>query len=142
MGNFSLLDQLGQTSHRVLDGNRRIDPMNVVKIDAVDTEPLARGVAATSNVVRGIVDTPWRRTVGGPFDAALGGDLEFADIAQRAPCAQKFADQQFVMATSIQVSGVDQGHAAIGGLMQQLEGGDIVGRAVELTHSHGTKPKC
>ncbi|MDT4886481.1 hypothetical protein FQZ97_1228360 [compost metagenome] len=58
VSNLAFLDQLGQATHSVLDWDGRIDPVNVVQVDTVDTEPLERGFAAAPNVIGGVIDAP------------------------------------------------------------------------------------
>ena len=70
VSDLALGDQLGHAADGVLDGGLRIDPVLVIQVDVVRTEPLQRALDRGADVRRATVEHP-RATTG------VGDDAEF-----------------------------------------------------------------
>nr|BFE82564.1 hypothetical protein GCM10020093_051650 [Planobispora longispora] len=129
-------DQLGHRADGLLDRHPGVAAVQVVQVDVVDAEPAQRGVARLPDVLGTAVDGPRRRVVT-PDDAELGRQYRpVPAVGDRPP------DQFLVVAPAVHVGGVQEVHPEIQRPVDDLDRLGLVGRAVELRHSHAAEPEC
>jgi hypothetical protein len=133
---LSLGHQLGQGAHGVLDRRVRVDPVLVVEVDAIGTEPLQGAFDRGPDVRRAAVEHP-RATAGVRNEAELRREH---NIVATPP--ERATDEFFVRVRAVDLGGVDVGDAQ---LKCSLDGADRLGVAavrVEVIagHRHRAEP--
>src|SRR5690348_4495219 len=126
-------NEIRQAADRLFDRRALVDAMQVVQIDDVGAEARQARVAARLDVVRPAVDVAHGGS-GGADNATLGGKDDIA-----APPAERTADQLFVRAAAIHVSGIEKRDAEIDCPMNRPYRFLVVGHAVALRHAHAAK---
>jgi hypothetical protein len=115
---LSLGHQLGQGAHGVLDGSVRVDPVLVVEVDAVSTQPLQGALDRRPDVRRAAVEHSGA-TAGVRDEAELRGEHNIV-----ATPLEGAADEFLVRVGAIYLGGVDVGDAQ---LECSLDGADRLG---------------
>ena len=113
--------------------------MELIEVDALDTERLPGSVAGAPQMCRAGVALP--RTTGAD-ESSLGGDDHL--LRSAAPSPERAGDEPFVMpdlpvVKAIRVGGVDEGDAGIEGGVENQAGGGLVGAALDR-QGHAAEP--
>jgi len=127
------LNELGHRPDGVLDRGLGVDPVLVVQVDGVDTEPLQARVTRLADVVGGAADAQELAVL-----AAHVGELR-RDDRGLAAMGDGLADQLLVGERAVHVGRVEQRDAQ---LERAVDGADrlrVVGGAVELAHPHAAQ---
>ena len=137
--NFAFLDQPRHGTDRVLDRHIRIDAMLIIKIDHVDTETFQATLCRGADILR-------------PTVCALGltilnGETEFGgDHQPVAPSANGLSQQFLVLIGTIDLGGVEKGHAKFDGAVDSRETlltvGGAIHRAANARHRHAAEAEC
>jgi hypothetical protein len=106
--------------------------MQVEQLDGLDPQALERLLRDTADVLRGAVQFAVDVLAVDDAVAELGGDIDLVAIG-----VQPFTGQFLVDERPIDLGGVEQRHATLGRLMQQLDHGLAVRvMAAVVVHSH------
>ena len=127
---LTLADQLSHRAHRLFDRHVRIDPVQVVQVDDIDTEAAEAGFARRPHTLGSRVHLGCRA-------ARAENEAEFAgqdDLT--ASFSDRTADERLVGASPVCIGGIDQRDAQIEGPMNRTDRFLIVRSAVALGHSH------
>jgi hypothetical protein len=100
---LSLGHQFGEDADGVLDGSVRVDPVLVVEVDAVGSEPLQRALDRRPDVRRAAVEHP----------GATAGVRDEAELRRHhdtvAASPEGAPDEFFVRVRTVDLGGVDVG---------------------------------
>src|SRR3954453_4988732 len=118
---------------RLLDRRVRIDPVLVVEVDRLDSEPPEARLAGLAHVVRPSVD-PQEGAVRGAYVAELGGDHDLI-----APVADGAPDQLLVSADSLHVGGVQERDPEIDGAVDGGHRLRLVASGIKVRHAHAAE---
>ena len=102
--NSACFDEARQFADCVFDRNRFFDAMNIVEVDVVDAEPLARGVERVAHMGRAVVEKA--RAVLTPTDCKLGRQRHLA--AAGFVLGQELADHLLAKSVAIDIGGVPE----------------------------------
>ena len=127
------LDEIGHRADGVLDRHREIDAVLIVQIDRVDLQPLERGVARPSHVIRRAVDAVIRTVLGPDVSELRRDDDRVAAALDRAP------DEPLVREGAVDVRGVEEIDPELQRPMDRGDGFVLVAIGVEVGHSHAAK---
>ena len=111
MQDFSGLLQVGERSERFLGGNLGVDPVELVKIDAVEFQPPEAHFHALAEILRPAHGQPFVRSLAG--EAAFGGDDEPFGIR-----VQRLCDEPLAHLGAVGIGGVDKIDPEFDGLLQ------------------------
>jgi hypothetical protein len=127
---LAFLDQVPHRACYLFDGHLRVDAVLVVEVDGFDPEPLERALSHPPDVFGTAVEH--LLVVGAPeLEAELGGDHHPA--AEGLEC---FAHDLLVL-RAVDLGGVEEGDAALGGRPDQVDRLLLVGRrAVAVAKAH------
>src|SRR4051794_16057075 len=132
---LALFDEPGHCADGILDRHCRIDPVLIIKIDDIDTEPLEARIARLSNIAGAAVNT-----VGAARPAGLA---EFGrDHDAVAPTLQCPAEELLVLAPPIHVRAVEMIDAELDSPVDEPDPGLVVARAVDAGQRHAAEPNC
>jgi len=126
----TLIDEKFHRTDGILDRDVGIDPMLAEQIDIIDAQPLETGDARLNDVFGPAVDAaavPARL-------AELGREDGFV-----ASAFDRASDQFLVLAVAIGVSGIEQAHAGIEGMLDGRDRFPVVERAILDGHAHAAK---
>ena len=120
---------------RLLDRRVRIDPVLVVEVDVVGTEPPERSLEGGADVGRGAVEVA-RTTASVGEHAELGGQHHLVAATPDGP-----ADEFLVGERPVDLGGVDQRHPQIERTVDGADGLVVVraGSGVGGGHAHGAE---
>ena len=117
----------------ILDRNVGIDAMLIVKVDHFHPEPPEARVARRAHIF-GVAANAEELPLGSADVAELGREEHLvATIGDRLP------DQFLILADAIHVGGIEEGHAALDGVVDGRDRFALVAGAVELAHAHAAK---
>src|SRR6185437_5172986 len=133
VADLALGDELGHRADGLFDlgGLRRA--VQVIQVDVVHAEPGQRRLAGPLDVVVLAADDAVP-VAGGPVDAELRSQLHLVAAARDTA-----ADQYLVVASAVDVGGVDEGDAQVQGAVDGRDGLVPVGGAVPLAHPHAAQ---
>src|SRR6516165_7361723 len=121
---LALLDEARHRPDRLLDRHRRIDPVLVIEIDGLDTEPLQARLASLRYIGGAAVDAVG--AAGAPRLAELAGDHDSV-----APALDRPAEQLLVLPPAIHVRAVEMVDAEIDRPVDQGDSCRVVARPVD-----------
>ena len=132
VADLARLDELRESSDRLLDRRPRVDAMLLVEVDRLDAEPAQARLARRADVLRASVE-PGEPSAG-THDAELRRQHDLvASAADRAP------DELLVVAVAVDVGGVEQRHAEIERAMDRRDAVGVGGAAVRTRHRHAAE---
>ncbi len=134
MAHLAGLDQPRHGADRLLDRHVRVDAVEIVEVDHLDSEPLQAGLAGDRDIVRPAIGEA-ALAIRPAHIAELGGEDRLV-----APALQRLADELLVPAGGIGVRRVDEVEPE---LQRAMDGGDgfwIVRRAVLARHAVAAEP--
>src|SRR5208282_5742033 len=105
----------------IFGGNFGVDAVELVEVDAVETEASQAAVAGFAQVLGPAVFDPFVRA--GPVESALGGDHQSRGIR-----VQGFRDDFFAHCRAVGIGGVDEVDAELDGAAKDLDALLAVGR--------------
>jgi hypothetical protein len=108
MFHLAVADQLLHRARYVLDRHVGIDAMLVEEVDDIGPEPLQRSVGDLADVSGPAIQADLLAGFGIDLEAELGGDRDL--LAERR---KRLADHLFVGERSIDLRGIEEGHAAL-----------------------------
>src|SRR5450830_1053276 len=133
VADLARLHELGHRTHGLLDRDLLVHTVLVVQVDVLHAEALERGVAGRVHVRRPAVDAH-------PAAVLAAHVPELRRQHDRvAPPRDGAPDEALVGEGTVDVRGVDQGHAQLEGAMDGRHRLVLVGRAVELRHAHAAE---
>ena len=128
---FAVAHEIGHRANGVLDGHGRIDPVQIVQVDGLDSETGEARVATRPHALR------TRIHVGRGAARGVGNQTELAGEDDPVPAvANRSTDQLFVRPFPVDVCRVDERHAQIEGPVNGSNRLLIVRGAVTLRHPH------
>src|SRR6202034_1034401 len=133
MADFSLAHEIGQGADGVLDRRLRIDPMLVIEVDRLDSEPLEARVARLAHV-SGVAPDRKESALRTADGAEFRGQYDLVAAAPDCP-----PDQLFVASDPVHVGRIEKRKAA---LDRAMDGGDrlvVVATGVEFRHPHASQ---
>src|SRR5208282_3180429 len=135
VAHFPFMDKLGHGTDRFLDGRFGINAVLIIKIDDINAEPLEAGFATGADVLGLAAHAAHVRVGAVAHDAVLGGQKDFL-----AAVANGLADEDFIVAVTINVGGIQEVHAEFDGAMNGGNGFDVIPGAIKFGHAHAAKP--
>jgi hypothetical protein len=127
---LALADQRLHRARDIFDGNLRVDPVLIEKVDAIGAQPLERRLRHLANVLR-----PAVHRVGAEPHAELRRDDDLAPDGR-----QCFAHEIFVGERAVSLGRVEEGDAAVDGRADELDHlRAIRRRAIGEAHSHAAE---
>src|SRR5450759_609056 len=133
VADLARLHELGHRTHGLLDRDLLVHTVLVVQVDVLHAEALERGVAGRVHVLRPAVDAHPAAVL-----AAHVPELRRQhDLV--APPRDGAPDEALVGERTVDVRGVDQGHAQLEGAMDGRHRLVLVDGAVELRHAHAAE---
>ena len=124
VSNPSSADEVGHRADGVFDGRVRIDPVQVVQVDVVDSQP-------TGTVLEGLADRFRSAAAALDLGAELGGEDHVVAAVGQHP-----GDELLVMAIAVDVGGIDVVDTPIQGRTQQCLGLAVLGDTVDTGQAH------
>lgn len=129
---FAFLDQVLDGARDVLDRHSGVEPVLIEQLDGLDPQALERFFRDTPDVLGGTVQLALEVLA---IDDAVPELGRYVHLAPER--VQPFTGQFLVDKRPIDLGGVEQCHAALGRLMQQLDHGFAVGMdAAVVVHAH------
>jgi len=107
----------------------------VVEIDHVDLQPAQGCLASRAHVVRLSIDTD-KRAVRPPDVAEFGGEYDLVTTI-----LEGFSNKLFIPTHSIDIGGVEKGHAELDGAVDGGDRLDFVAVSIKIAHAHAAEPK-
>src|SRR5947207_2270418 len=127
---LSLCHQLAQGADGVLDGGVRVDPMLVIEVDAVGTQPLQGALDSGPDVRRAAVEG----------SGATAGVRDEAELRRHhdtvAPPLQSAADEFLVRVGAVDLGGVDVRDAELESPADRAERLSVAAARVEVIAGH------
>src|ERR1700732_1492254 len=131
--NFTLFDQAGHCAHCLFDGHVGIDPMLIVEINRCNAKAPQARLAGLLHIFRPPIDakerSAWPANV-----AKLGSNNHLMAALFNCP-----AHQFLVSAGAVHIGRVEQGNAAIDGMLYCGDRFVVVRFAIKLRHTHTAK---
>ena len=133
VADLPLLDQLLDRAGHVLDRDLGVDAMLVEEVDEIGPQPTQRPVERLANVLGPTVQLPVALI---QREAELGRDDDLV-----AAWGERLADDLFVVVRPVDLRGVEEGHAMVDCLAQEVDHRRPVGRGTErLADPHAAQP--
>src|SRR5437764_5904275 len=130
---LALFDEPRHCADRILDRHCRIDPVLIIEIDDIDSEPLEARLAGLDNIGGTAVDA-----IGAARPPGLAEFARDHDIV--APALQGPAEQFLVLAPAIHVRTVEMIDPELDRPVDQPDSGLVVARAVDAGQRHAAEP--
>ena len=129
MANLALLLHPPQCSQALFERGARVDPMQLVEVDAVEFEPAKAHLHALDQVAGAAHDLGFGRSLAG--DSAFGGDNQAGGVG-----VKRLGDQALGNLRAVGVGGVDEVHAQLDGAAEDAVGFGGVGGLAPGAISH------
>src|SRR3989339_879007 len=139
-GKITHLSRLDQARHRadgLFDRHRRIDTVEAVDIDHIDTEAFERSVACLRHIIGMAAAQTRYRDAGEPEIAELGRDQRVC-----APALQRPSDELFVHPVAVSIGGHKEIDAELQRPVDRRYRLLVIGLAVADRHAHATQALC
>ena len=125
---LSLGHQIGHGSHGLLHGNVRIQAVQVIEIDDIDTQPLQAFFAGCGNIFGSPADA--HRTVLVSHETKFGGDQHILATVFQHP-----GNQGFIVSVAIHIGGVEKIDPQIQGLFHRGQRFFLICRTIGMGHA-------
>ena len=130
---FTGVHQLPHGADGVFDGNLRIHPVLVIQINDINSQPQQAAIAGGLDVL-GVAAHTDELALGIAHIAKLGCEKYFSPAA-----FDGLADELFILAAAIHVSGIQKVESEIEGAVDGDSGFNVVLRSVKVRHPHAAE---
>jgi len=128
-------DVAGEFADRILDRDPPVDPVDVIEVDPVDSEPSQRPLQAVADVLGTVVEHA--PAVGLTTNGELGRESNSGAAAY--VLGQEFADHRLADALAVDVGGVPEVDAELERPRERTHRLALVRRSVEAAETHAAE---
>ena len=126
--------QVGEGADRVFDRHRRVQPRRAIHVDVIRAEPDQRVGEEVLHRGGARIDAP-DAVVGAAQHAELDRELDLVAVA-----GDRLADEELVVTRSVEVAGIEKGHATLDRSVDDRRTLRVIRLAVGPGHPHA--PEC